>query len=74
MPRLLPALLGLLAVLAAIHVFVTDPKRLLALLRTPIGVALGMFVAYLFVNATWALGSVRKLCQSSDVSSGSLPG
>ncbi len=53
-PRLLPALWGVLALLAAVHVFAIDPKRPLALLRTPIGVALGMFVAYLFVNATWA--------------------
>ena len=50
-----PALLGLLAVLAAIHVFVTDPKRPLALLRTPIGIVLGIFIAYLFINAAWAV-------------------
>lgn len=53
-PRLLPALWGLLALLAAVHVFAIDPKRPLAFLRTPIGIVLCVFVAYLFVNASWA--------------------
>lgn len=50
-PRLLPFLLGLLGVTAAIHVFATEPKRPLALLRTPVAIGLGAFIAYLFVNS-----------------------
>lgn len=52
-PRLLPFLLGLLGAVAAIHVFTTEPKRLLALLRSPVGIGLGIFIAYLFVNTVW---------------------
>ena len=66
-PRLLPALLGLLAVLAAIHVFVTDPKRLLALLRTPIGLVLGIFIAYLFINAAWAIDPPASFAKAAGV-------
>jgi O-antigen ligase len=53
-PRLLPALLALLAIAAAVHVFVVDPKRLFGLLRTPLAIVLGVFIAYLFINASWA--------------------
>jgi len=53
-PRLLPALLGLLGLVAAIHVLVVDPKRPLKLLKTAIGIALAVFIAYLFINASWA--------------------
>jgi exopolysaccharide production protein ExoQ len=53
-PRLLPVLVGLLAVTGAIQILRIDPKRPLALLSTPVGIALGVFVAYLFVNASWA--------------------
>ena len=53
-PRLLPALLGVLALVAAIHVLAVDPKRPLKLLRTSVGIALAVFIAYLFINATWA--------------------
>lgn len=53
-PRLLPALLGLLALLAALHVFTVDPKRPLTLMRTAFGIALAVFIFYLFINATWA--------------------
>ncbi|HUU66984.1 MAG TPA: O-antigen ligase family protein [Methyloceanibacter sp.] len=56
-PRLLPFLLGVLGVNAAIHVFTTEPKRPLALLRTPIGIAIGLFVAYLFVNSALTGGA-----------------
>jgi hypothetical protein len=54
MPRFLTVLLGVLAVAAAIHVLVIDPKRPLALLRTPVGIALALFTAYLFINASCA--------------------
>jgi exopolysaccharide production protein ExoQ len=53
-PRLLPALLGLLSVAAAVHLLITAPKHPLALLRTPVGFALGLFIAYLFANSSWA--------------------
>jgi hypothetical protein len=66
-PRLLPALWGLLAVLAAIHVFLIEPKRPLALLRTPIGIALGVFVAYLLINATWAPDRPASLAKAAAV-------
>jgi exopolysaccharide production protein ExoQ len=53
-PRLVPALLVVLALPAAIHVLVTDPKRLLIFLRTPVAIALAVFIAYLFINTSWA--------------------
>jgi hypothetical protein len=53
-PRVLPALFGVLAITAAVHVLRTDRGRLLALLRAPVAIALGAFMAYLFVNACWA--------------------
>jgi O-antigen ligase len=53
-PRLLPALLGLLGVIAAIHVFSIDPARPLRLLRSAVGIALLVFNAYLFINAAWS--------------------
>jgi hypothetical protein len=53
-PRLLPIMLGLLAAVAAIHVFTTDRARPLTYLRTGVAVALLVFTAYLFINATWA--------------------
>ncbi len=53
-PRLLPALLGLLALIAAIHVFAVDSALPLRLLRSAVGIALAAFIAYLFINATWA--------------------
>lgn len=52
-PRLLPVLLGLLGVVAAFHVFAADAKRPSALLRTPVGIALVLFIVYLFVNTAW---------------------
>jgi O-antigen ligase/polysaccharide polymerase Wzy-like membrane protein len=53
-PRALPALFGVLALTAAVHVLSTDRGRLLALLRAPVVIALGVFIAYLFVSAAWA--------------------
>lgn len=53
-PRLLPALVGVLGIMGAIQLLRIDPKRLLALLRAPVSIALIVFVAYLFVNASWA--------------------
>jgi hypothetical protein len=66
-PCLLPALWGLLAVLAAIQVFLIDPKRPLALLRTPIGIALCVFVAYPLINATWAPDRPASLAKAAAV-------
>ena len=56
-PRLLPVVLGLLALAAGVHILKIDPKRPLVLLRTPVGIALGAFIAYLFVNAAFAVNS-----------------
>jgi hypothetical protein len=66
-PRLLPALLGVLALVAAIHVFTIDPKRPLMLLRTAFGIALAVFIAYLFINATWALDRAAGLAKAATV-------
>jgi exopolysaccharide production protein ExoQ len=56
-PRLLPAVLGLLALAAVIHILKVDPKRPLALLLTPVGIALGAFIVYLFINAAFAVNA-----------------
>jgi O-Antigen ligase len=53
-PRLLPALFGLLGLVAAFHVFTTEPRLPLKLAKTAFGVALAISIAYLFVNALWA--------------------
>jgi len=66
-PRLLPALLGALAVVAAIHVLIMDPKRPLALLRTPVGIALGVFIAYLFITATWSPDRAAGFAEAASV-------
>ncbi len=66
-PRLLPGLLGALGLVAAIHVFAVDPKRPLKLLRTAFGIALAVFVAYLFVNATWALDRPASFAKAAGV-------
>ena len=66
-PRLLPALLGVLALVAAIHVFTVDPKRPLMLLRTAFGIALAVFIAYLFINATWAPDREAGLAKAATV-------
>src|ERR1700687_4149280 len=66
-PRLLPVLLGVLALVAAIHVFTVDPKRPLMLLRTAFGIALAVFIAYLFINATWAPDREAGLAKAATV-------
>src|SRR5581483_11746030 len=53
-PRLLPLLLGLLGLAAVIHVFTTARTRLLDYAREPVFVALLVFLAYVFINATWS--------------------
>jgi O-antigen ligase/polysaccharide polymerase Wzy-like membrane protein len=66
-PRLLPTLLGLLGLVAAIHVLVVDPKRPLKLLTTSVGIALTVFIAYLFINATWAPDRAAGLAKAAGV-------
>jgi O-antigen ligase len=53
-PRLVPVLFGLLALIAAFHVFTVEPELPLKLLKTAFGFALALFIAYLFINALWA--------------------
>jgi O-antigen ligase len=53
-PRLLPLLLGLLGLVAAVHVFISARARLLDYMRTPVFIALLVFLAYVFINATWS--------------------
>ncbi len=53
-PRLLPLLLGLLGLAAVIHVFTTARTRLLDYAREPVFIALLVFLAYVFINATWS--------------------
>ncbi len=52
-PRLVPVLFGLLALIAAFHVFTVEPELPLKLLKTAFGFALALFIAYLFINALW---------------------
>jgi O-antigen ligase len=66
-PRLLPALLGVLALVAAVHVLTVEPKLPLKLLKTAFGVALAIFIAYLFINATWALDRPAGLVKAATV-------
>lgn len=66
-PRLLPTLLGLLGLVATIHVLAVDPKRPLKLLRTSVGIALAVFIAYLFINATWATDRSAGLAKAAGV-------
>jgi O-antigen ligase len=53
-PRLVPVLLGLLALSAAFHVFTVEPELPVKLFKTAFGFALALFIAYLFINALWA--------------------
>jgi hypothetical protein len=53
-PRLVPVLFGLLALIAAFHVFTVEPELPLKLFKTAFGFALALFIAYLFINALWA--------------------
>jgi hypothetical protein len=66
-PRLLPALFGVLALVAAMHVLTVQPRLPLKLLRTAFGIALAIFVAYLFVNATWAPDRPAGLAKAATV-------
>jgi hypothetical protein len=53
-PRLVPVLFGLLALIAAFHVFTVEPELPLKLFKTHFGFALALFIAYPFINAVWA--------------------
>jgi O-antigen ligase len=66
-PRLLPALLGLLALVAAFHVFTTEPRLPLKLAKTAFGVALAISIAYLFVNALWAPHRLASFAKAATV-------
>ena len=66
-PRLLPILLSLLGVIAAIHVFTIDKARPFKLLRRPVGLALLAFTVYLFINATWSPDRAEGLAKAASV-------
>jgi hypothetical protein len=66
-PRLIPALFGALALVAAIHVLLVDPKLPLRLLKTPVAAAFAAFVVYLFINATWSPDPAEGLAKSATV-------
>ncbi|MFZ2019550.1 MAG: O-antigen ligase family protein [Methyloceanibacter sp.] len=66
-PRLLPILLSLLGVIAAIHVFTIDKARPFKLLRRPAGLALLAFTVYLFINATWSPDRAEGLAKAASV-------
>jgi hypothetical protein len=66
-PRALPILLGLLALVAAVHVLVVDRKRPLVLLRAPLGIALAVFIAYLFINSSWATDRPAAVAKAGSV-------
>jgi hypothetical protein len=53
-PRLVRVLFGLLALIAAFHVFTVEPELPVKLFKTAFGFALALFIAYLFINALWA--------------------
>jgi len=53
-PRLVPVLFGLLALIAAFHVFTVEPELPLKLFKTHFGFALALFIACPFINAVWA--------------------
>ena len=66
-PRLLPALFGLLALVAAFHVFTVEPRLPLKLAKSAFGAALALFIAYLFVNALWAPDRLAGLAKAATV-------
>ena len=66
-PRALPILLGLLALVAAVHVLVVDRKRPLVLLRAPLGIALAVFITYLFINSSWATDRPAAIAKAGSV-------
>lgn len=66
-PRLLPVLLGILGLVAAIHVFTTDRARLFKYMRTALGIALLVFIAYLSINATWSPDPAEGLAKAGSI-------
>jgi len=66
-PRVLPALFGLLAVVAAFHVFTVEPRLPLKLAKTVFAAALAMFIAYLFINAMWTPDRLAGLAKAATV-------
>jgi hypothetical protein len=66
-PRLVPLLFGVLAAVAAIHVLTTDRARPLELLSKGVSIALLVFTAYLFINATWAPEPAAGLTKAATV-------
>src|SRR5262249_48553743 len=62
-PRLVPVLFGLLALIAAFHVFTLQTQLPVKLFKTAFGFVLALFIAYLFISGfefwqTWMLGVV----------------
>lgn len=66
-PRLLPILLGLLGLVAAIHVFTTDRSPLFKFLRTPFSIGLFLFLGYVSINAMWSPDRVAALLKAATV-------
>ena len=66
-PRLLPILLGLLGLVAAIHVFTTDRSPLFKLLRRPFSIGLFVFLGYVFINTMWSPDRVAALLKAATV-------
>lgn len=66
-PRLIPALFGALALVAAIHALLVDPKLPLRLLKTPVAAAFAAFIVYLFINATWSPDRAEGLAKAATV-------
>jgi len=66
-PRLLPVLLGILGLVAAVHVFITDRARLFKYMRTGVGIALLAFIAYLFINAMWSPDRAEGMLKAASV-------
>lgn len=66
-PRLLPILLGLLGLVAAIHVFTTDRSPLFNFLRTPFSIGLFLFLGYVSINAMWSPDRVAALLKAATV-------
>ena len=66
-PRLLPILLGLLGLVAAIHVFTTDRSPLFKFLRTPFSIGLFLFLGYVSINAMWSPDRVAAVLKAATV-------
>jgi O-antigen ligase len=67
MPRLIPALFGLLGLVAALNLSSTDWRHQYVLLKSPLAMSLAIFVGYLFINATWAPDPVASLLKAATV-------